>query len=983
MSNLYYANLGDDNPEQFEKRVVQRLRDFQTFLSTAQNRMDKRTYEFSFDVKETRGIVRPTDPTLKMNVFNVDGLYFDEELKQKIPKNRIDTLKEEIALDGRKYKEPLYAKSANQCIPCTFEPQAYTLNNIHPKSVTTNGDSEGKRSDRVKEEEEDIALDFLSESNSIEINVKGKRRYIGFKNRLRKEEAIIVSEFPDGGTFRVKYNTYILQRQREAIEGLAISPQKHHVPILNLLRQKDWDFSWGNVDTSFTPDRWFVLSDESRDGTEEQREFVKKAWGTPDFAILEGPPGSGKTTTLLELIAQAISRNQRVLMVASTHVAVDNVLEKLLDTYVSTDNGEKSLKEACGAIPLRIGDEDNVSDAIQQFCLRQFADTETKRLKKFLGKVASEHELTDAQKSWQTSLSKEDAKKLIETLILDVANLVCGTTIGILQAPIIKNAHLAEPLFDLVILDEASKTTFQEFLVPALYGKKWILSGDVKQLSPYVDQTPIEVNLQSLPSFTKEDGQKDREICYTAFQASNLSRGKNSVLILKDTEDEISEFTHFLQQQAEGMDKFCEKQGLGKTGITCTGVDQFPYSDSQKLAVLAANVIVTKKELISRIEPFLPSNIVTDQKSVRDSFSDEFRRRMMSSRNNLGLQESKSWEGEITWRLCRMHELRNLQDQYDSLSCDMDLLIPRYERNEGDRNKSRFNLVRDEIDKIRRISLPSVLELLQEGYETSFNGKGFDLIALYSGLSYAGNEPDILSMRHTLLTNQHRMAPEISLLPRKYVYEGKALKNANGDEGMRREREWNYTKYSSRCVWVDIKPKLQDLGTGKSNFNYAEIRAIRKALIDFMNWAQDNPNNNDRNGIWSVAILPFYKGQVNKIIDDLQDISRKNGRYSEFKRNDSNVSVKICTVDRFQGHEADVVFLSFVQSCQYRGNTRCKKPKIGFLNYQNRLNVAVTRARYQLVMFGDKQNFEAANEKFLKALATESTPGDIEFGGVN
>ncbi|MDD4127293.1 MAG: AAA domain-containing protein, partial [Methanomicrobium sp.] len=60
---------------------------------------------------------------------------------------------------------------------------------------------------------------------------------------------------------------------------------------------------------------------------------------------------------------------------------------------------------------------------------------------------------------------------------------------------------------------------------------------------------------------------------------------------------------------------------------------------------------------------------------------------------------------------------------------------------------------------------------------------------------------------------------------------------------------------------------------------------------------------------------------------------------------------------------------------------RCKKSSIGFLNFQNRLNVAVTRARYQLVMFGDKQNFERSKSVFLKALATESTPGDIEFGG--
>jgi len=47
---------------------------------------------------------------------------------------------------------------------------------------------------------------------------------------------------------------------------------------------------------------------------------------TPNFMFLEGPPGSGKTTAISELIYQLLIRNKRVLLVASTHVAVDNDL---------------------------------------------------------------------------------------------------------------------------------------------------------------------------------------------------------------------------------------------------------------------------------------------------------------------------------------------------------------------------------------------------------------------------------------------------------------------------------------------------------------------------------------------------------------------------------------------------------------------------------------------------------------------------------
>lgn len=59
-----------------------------------------------------------------------------------------------------------------------------------------------------------------------------------------------------------------------------------------------------------------------------------------------------------------------------------------------------------------------------------------------------------------------------------------------------------------------------------------------------------------------------------------------------------------------------------------------------------------------------------------------------------------------------------------------------------------------------------------------------------------------------------------------------------------------------------------------------------------------------------------------------------------------NVELTCGTVDRFQGREADLVLLSM-------RNTR----RVGFLDSRNRLNVAVTRARQQLVIVGNAANF--------------------------
>jgi superfamily I DNA and/or RNA helicase len=68
------------------------------------------------------------------------------------------------------------------------------------------------------------------------------------------------------------------------------------------------------------------------------------------------------------------------------------------------------------------------------------------------------------------------------------------------------------------------------------------------------------------------------------------------------------------------------------------------------------------------------------------------------------------------------------------------------------------------------------------------------------------------------------------------------------------------------------------------------------------------------------------------------------------------------TVDKFQGHEADIVFLSMVQ-------TR----RDGFMDNPNRLNVAITRAKFQLVIIGDHSYFsQNSRSDDLKQLALKT-----------
>ena len=83
---------------------------------------------------------------------------------------------------------------------------------------------------------------------------------------------------------------------------------------------------------------------------------------------------------------------------------------------------------------------------------------------------------------------------------------------------------------------------------------------------------------------------------------------------------------------------------------------------------------------------------------------------------------------------------------------------------------------------------------------------------------------------------------------------------------------------------------------------------------------------------YSVAVLSFYKEQAEKLKIKCKEIF--NGA--------KNVHYEAGSVDSFQGHEADIVFLSYSNS-----HPTC------FLEAPNRLNVAITRARYMMVHVGN------------------------------
>ena len=921
ISDFYWENLGIPDYLLTKSQVIKRLEDFRGFIEKAILRLKSFLYLYGFSsytelTLESQDLGNLPEPLIMCR---------DNEFGDIIFKGKLSRGQNRITLQGYQRISVLYVRGSDRTI--RIRGRKLMLRDIKPTNVI--------------EEEENSAIDKLFDSKEVYLGKKTtkNRTKILNKNRNRLELEIEEPEADDKieGPLMVTYNVYNLVVQKAALEKMMNAPQKHMIPLINLLQQRAY-VNWEDFE-NMPPQTYGILADQTSPGTAQQMEFVKIALGTSDFAILEGPPGSGKTSTILEIILNLCASGKKILMVASTHVAVDNVLERLLENK----NGHENLMDKFGVIPLRIGDQDSVSDKVKRFTLDNRIATEKSRIRSFLGGLQT---LTEAQRVMYAALNDRKDQSFIEQLVVDSSNFICGTTIGILQSNLIKkNARAGnECPFDYMIIDEASKTPFTEFLVPALYAKRWIISGDPKQLSPYVDQEFIERIVEFLPSFArmeKEQVEITKNISIDVFNSvsAHLPNKLRGALVIDETDHSLSKM--YLAQASKIIE-------LSKKG---GNIPPAPFSLEHantvegRLMLLGSTLVIGSKEQASRYWKLIPTGLAT-----RGDSPVNLARRETAVQN---LQEidpdSGNWEYQVTWRLNRAYEMRNDPNprRYQN---DLGLLIPYF----LDRDQQELNFssrILKDLEKIRKTFYPSIIEMLQSGVSDRKTEGPFS-IAIYDGLPSEAFEG-----RHVLLSYQHRMHPEISTYPRSYFYNEKALLDA---PELWQTRSWGYDEhYRRRMIWIDIRASVRERTVQpKTNVNTIEVDTIRKELSLFSQRAKMRENS--KGEPWKVALLTFYRGQEKELSRMMQDFSGQRGNRRYFNMESSNLNVEVCTVDRFQGQEADIVFLSMVRR---RG--------VGFLDNRNRMNVALTRAKYQMVIVGDKRPFLRSRTEFLKRMAEE------------
>ena len=243
-----------------------------------------------------------------------------------------------------------------------------------------------------------------------------------------------------------------------------------------------------------------------------QRRAVRAALATDDVHLLHGPPGTGKTTTAVEVLRQCVDRGDSVLATAASNTAVDNIVEMLAEQGVDV---------------VRLGHPARVSTALQAHTLdARIEDSDTYRQSQARREEAFEvldrqDEYTVPSGRWRRGMSDEKIKALAEEdrgsrgvppekveemaewlrlreqadelfaeaerleqeaidEVLSAADVVCSTnaTAG--------SDLLQNQTFDTLVIDEATQATAPSCWIPMTHARRAILVGDHKQLPPTI-----------------------------------------------------------------------------------------------------------------------------------------------------------------------------------------------------------------------------------------------------------------------------------------------------------------------------------------------------------------------------------------------------------------------------------------------------------------------------------------------------------------
>jgi len=192
---------------------------------------------------------------------------------------------------------------------------------------------------------------------------------------------------------------------------------------------------------------------------DDQREAVTKVITAKDYSLIQGLPGTGKTSTIAFVARLLVAHGKRVLITSYTHAAVDNVLLKLIEKGLATANGPNATPAL-----IRVGRESSSHPGVRSI---------------LSSVVAQALELQSCQ-------GKSDGNAIMPSAdylryAVSAARIVGVTALSAPRSPLLVGQH-----FDVVIVDEAGQITQPAAIGALMAADSFVLLGDHMQLPPLV-----------------------------------------------------------------------------------------------------------------------------------------------------------------------------------------------------------------------------------------------------------------------------------------------------------------------------------------------------------------------------------------------------------------------------------------------------------------------------------------------------------------
>ena len=204
-----------------------------------------------------------------------------------------------------------------------------------------------------------------------------------------------------------------------------------------------------------------------------QEQAVNEVLRAKDVAIVHGPPGTGKTTTLVEAIRETLMRESQVLVCAQSNMAVDWISEKLVDRGINV---------------LRIGNPTRVNDKMLSFTYERRFEAHPDypqlwALRKAIRDLRSHRKRGDEKYHQKLESLKSRATELeirINSELFGEARVIASTLVGS------ANRLLDGQKYNTLFIDEAAQALEAACWIPMRRVGRIVLAGDHCQLPPTV-----------------------------------------------------------------------------------------------------------------------------------------------------------------------------------------------------------------------------------------------------------------------------------------------------------------------------------------------------------------------------------------------------------------------------------------------------------------------------------------------------------------